>query len=233
MDEQRGSALSAILKVSYSVSDTGSLASPQSRERTRLSADARRQLLVEAAYHLIAEKGVLGLRIREVADRVGINHTTLVYHFPTKESLIAAVIDYVGGRFVTIQAPQIANEASPSPLDRLHAFFATVTYQIQTSPEHFLVIDELFLQGRRDPLIQQLLHAEEAWASYLSAILEDGAREGVFDPNIATTTIVHAIMTFCKGLPLQITSQTDDAAQVIAQFEQWVVQALLSREAPR
>ncbi len=213
------------------MSDTGSLASSQARERTRLSADARRQLLVEAAYHLIAEKGVPGLRIREVAERVGINHTTLVYHFPTKESLIAAVIDYVGGRFVTIQPSPVANEASP--LDRLHAFFATVTYQIQTSPEHFLVIDELFLQGRRDPLIRQLLHAEEAWANYLSAILEDGAREGIFDANIATTTIVHAIMTFCKGLPLQMTSQTDDAARVIAQFEQWVVQALLSREAPQ
>jgi hypothetical protein len=61
MDGRRCSALFALLKVSYSMSDTGSLASSQARERTRLSADARRQLLVEAAYHLVAEKGVPGL----------------------------------------------------------------------------------------------------------------------------------------------------------------------------
>src|SRR5947207_14964630 len=125
------------------MSDHSSLASSQQRERTRLSAEARRLLLVEAAYHLIAEKGILGMRIREVADRVGVNHTTLVYHFPTKESLVAAVIEYVGTRFATIQAPGYSNEAASSPRDRLHAFFATVAYQIQTPPQRLLVIDEL------------------------------------------------------------------------------------------
>src|SRR4051812_16804213 len=113
------------------MSDDGSVVSPQQRERTRLSAEARRLLLVEAAYHLIAEKGVLGLRIRDVADRAGVNHTTLIYHFPTKESLLAAVIEYVGKRFATIQAPHYLNEAAASPRDRLHAFFATVAYQIR------------------------------------------------------------------------------------------------------
>src|SRR5947207_6579696 len=108
------------------MSDHSSLASSQQRERTRLSAEARRLLLVEAAYHLIAEKGILGLRIREVADRVGVNHTTVVYHFPTKESLIAAVIDYVEMLFETIQAPENPLEAASSPLERLHSFFATV-----------------------------------------------------------------------------------------------------------
>jgi AcrR family transcriptional regulator len=207
--------------------DDRSLASLRQSERTRLSAEERRLMLVQAAYHLIAEKGLLGLRIREVADRVGVNHTTLVYHFPTKESLIAAVIDYVGTLFLTTQAPECPNEAAPSPPDRLHAFFTNVTYQIRTTPEHFLVIDELFLQAQRDPVIQQLLHAEEEWASYLTAILEDGMQQGVFVPNIPMTTIVHAIMTFCKGLPLQMTSQAEDAAQVIQQFEQWVLLTLL------
>jgi AcrR family transcriptional regulator len=209
------------------MSDDVSSSSPRQNERTRLSADERRLMLVQAAYHLIAEKGLLGLRIREVADRVGVNHTTLVYHFPTKESLIAAVIDYVGTLFLTTQAPECTNEATPSPRDRLHCYFINVAYQIRTTPEHFLVIDELFLQAQRDPVMRHLLHAEEAWVAYLTAILEDGIQQGIFAPNVPITTIVYTIMTFCKGLPLQMTSQTDDAAQVIQQFEQWVLLTLL------
>ena len=207
--------------------DNVSSSSPRQGERTRLSADERRLMLVQAAYHLIAEKGLLGLRIREVAERVGINHTTLVYHFPTKESLIAAVIDYVGTLFLTTQAPEYPREADPSPCDRLHYYFVNVAYQIRATPEHFLVIDELFLQAQRDPVIRHLLHAEEEWVAYLTAILEDGIQQGIFVPNVPTMTIVQAIMTFCKGLPLQVTSQPEDAAQVIQQFEQWVLQTLL------
>jgi AcrR family transcriptional regulator len=124
------------------MSDHGSLSSLRQSERTRLSADERRLMLVQAAYHLIAEKGLLGLRIREVADRVGVNHTTLMYHFPTKESLIAAVIDYVGTLFLTTQAPECSKEADASPRDRLHSYFVNVAYQIRTTPEHFLVIKE-------------------------------------------------------------------------------------------
>lgn len=57
------------------------------------SGEDRRQALVEAAFRCIAEKGFEGLRLRDVAAKVGIDHSTLHYHFPTKEDLVAGQIE--------------------------------------------------------------------------------------------------------------------------------------------
>jgi AcrR family transcriptional regulator len=51
--------------------------------------------VVRAAYALIVEKGMEGLRTREVADKVGINSATLHYYFPTKEALIQGVVEHL------------------------------------------------------------------------------------------------------------------------------------------
>ncbi|MGH3813794.1 MAG: helix-turn-helix domain-containing protein [Pseudonocardiaceae bacterium] len=46
--------------------------------------------MVRAAFDVIAEKGFEGLRLREVAAQVGIDHSTLHYYFPTRQDLVAA-----------------------------------------------------------------------------------------------------------------------------------------------
>src|SRR4029077_4854747 len=53
----------------------------------------RRQYLVQAALDEIAAKGLEGLRLRHVAAVVGIDHSTILHYFATKEDLLAAVAD--------------------------------------------------------------------------------------------------------------------------------------------
>src|SRR3954471_22931156 len=59
----------------------------------RLPTDDRRTAIAVAARALIVEKGVEGLRTRDIAKRVGINIATLHYHVPTKEALIGLVAE--------------------------------------------------------------------------------------------------------------------------------------------
>ena len=54
----------------------------------------RKTELVEIAYRLIAQNGLEGFRIRQVAAEAGIDNGTLHYHFPSKEALIHGVVDY-------------------------------------------------------------------------------------------------------------------------------------------
>jgi AcrR family transcriptional regulator len=42
---------------------------------------------------LYGEAGYLGSSLREIAKRVGITHAGLLYYFPTKEALLAAVLE--------------------------------------------------------------------------------------------------------------------------------------------
>src|SRR5258708_8338517 len=94
-----------------------------STARTVQTRADRRSALVLAAYRQIAEHGFEGLRTREVAAEVGVNIATLHYYFPTKESLIQAVLDHAMGRFRTTLAPHGSPSAHlrnyPRPVPKL------------------------------------------------------------------------------------------------------------------
>lgn len=53
--------------------------------------DATHQAIIDAAVGLIAEKGVDALSMAAISRAVGINRTTLYYHFADRDELIAAV----------------------------------------------------------------------------------------------------------------------------------------------
>lgn len=49
------------------------------------------QEMIETAVRLISEKGVEALSVSALAREMGVNRTTVYYHFETREALIAAV----------------------------------------------------------------------------------------------------------------------------------------------
>ncbi|ALG09640.1 TetR/AcrR family transcriptional regulator [Kibdelosporangium phytohabitans] len=53
----------------------------------------RREDIITAAIEAYRETGYHGSSLREVAKRAGITHAGLLYYFPTKEALLAAVLE--------------------------------------------------------------------------------------------------------------------------------------------
>lgn len=53
--------------------------------------DATHQQMIETAVRLLSEKGADALSISEIARVMGINRTTVYYHFPSRDELLAAV----------------------------------------------------------------------------------------------------------------------------------------------
>ncbi|WP_199512835.1 TetR/AcrR family transcriptional regulator [Nucisporomicrobium flavum] len=53
----------------------------------------RREDIIAAAVAVYAEAGYHGSSLREIAKRAGITHAGLLYYFPTKEALLAAVLE--------------------------------------------------------------------------------------------------------------------------------------------
>ena len=51
-----------------------------------------RELLIETALDLMAERGIAATRTIDVAERAGVAHGTVFVHFPTRDDLIAAVV---------------------------------------------------------------------------------------------------------------------------------------------
>jgi AcrR family transcriptional regulator len=59
----------------------------------RLHSDERRQAIVEAVRGVFAEKGFHGTKTRELAKAADISEALIYKHFPSKESLYAAMLD--------------------------------------------------------------------------------------------------------------------------------------------
>lgn len=68
-------------------------ASPPGDSRGYLKGRIRREDIIVAAGAVYAEAGYHGSSLREIAKRAGITHAGLLYYFPTKEALLAAVLE--------------------------------------------------------------------------------------------------------------------------------------------
>jgi AcrR family transcriptional regulator len=150
---------------------------------------------VLAAYRRIAEAGFEGLRTRDVASEVGVNVATLHYYFPTKESLIRAVVGHAMGRFRTTFAP------GSKPGEQLAAQLQGVRRLAAHEPELFVVMGELALRSARDPAIAAIFKdTMDAWLSTLRTLVSHAQNEGFVDPALDPNTVASLVIATLNGL---------------------------------
>ena len=154
----------------------------------------KRRALVEAAFARIASDGLEGLRLRQVAEDVGIDHSTLHHHVATKRELILAVAAYTTRRLWT-RAFDL-----PDPGEALHAYLAETEARLQEGPAVYVVRAELDLRALRDPAVAAALaELEGGWRVRLVELFERGLADGTWsdlDPVAASELVVAAL----KGL---------------------------------
>ncbi|WP_393063211.1 TetR/AcrR family transcriptional regulator [Streptomyces sp. LN549] len=69
---------------------------------------AKRVEILDQAMALFGEAGYRGASLRVIATRCGISHPGLLHHFPTKESLLLAVLEHrdeVDGEWLAVDDP--------------------------------------------------------------------------------------------------------------------------------
>lgn len=184
----------------------------------------RRQSLVDAARELIAERGFEGLRTREVADRVGINHATVHHYFATKEDLIEAVVRDLVTHLATYRAAQTA--ANLQALAALRAYFAAAREGVASDPAPFIALGEFFLRAGRTPKLAGIMRQLEAgWTSFFVALIERGQREGSFRRDLDPPTVARILVTYLGGVRPPLRDDGNALAREHAQLEAWITGA--------
>jgi AcrR family transcriptional regulator len=169
----------------------------------------RRQALVRAAFGCIADKGFEGLRLRQVAAEVGIDHSTLHHYFATKADLVAGVVEYATRQFW----PTMPAEGSAS--ERLHHHLTALARMITEQPALFTVMAELDLRARRDPAVRAIIDRhEEGWRIVLGDVLRRAAKDGALTQQLDVAAGVELIIAAVKGVG-RLPDRADD---VLAQL---------------
>ena len=149
----------------------------------RESGDDRRSAIAQAARAIIVEKGLEGLRTRDIAARVGINIATLHYHVPSKEALVALVAESIRHDFKA-QALR-HSRLGKSGLEQLHLEFDDFRETVADMPDLIIILTELVERARRDAAVAEImLPMRDFWRNQFAEIFRLGMSDGSFRPDL-------------------------------------------------
>ena len=148
----------------------------------RLSAEARKEAIVEAVRDVFAEKGFEGTTTRDLAKAAGVSEALLYKHFPSKESLYAAMLDGCAKGPTFAEASRILGlEASTSTLVVMVHFMISHYVLGRPGDTHRAALNSLLVRSLLgDGEFVRLMHKKlaSAWLKKFEGCLVAAAKAG-------------------------------------------------------
>lgn len=166
-----------------------------------LPADERRAVTVETVVALAAEQNPAEISTTLIAKRMGVTQGALFKHFPTKDAILQAVLDWVAERLLS-RVDKAAEEAG-SPLAALERIFMA---HIEFIAEHPGVPRMLFgeLQRAEETPAKRIVKTViRRYGMRLHRVLAQGIAQGELDPELDAESAVVLFIGTIQGLVMQ------------------------------
>ena len=166
-----------------------------------LPANERRAVTVEAVIALAAEQNPGEITTAAIAKHMGLTQGALFRHFPSKDAILQAVMEWVAERLLA--RVDKAAQAAASPLAALEAIFMT---HIDFIAQHPGVPRMLFgeLQRAVDTPAKMMARTMlDRYGKRLSALIEQGKAQGELAAEINTAAAVTLFIGAIQGLVMQ------------------------------
>ncbi|WP_328420859.1 TetR/AcrR family transcriptional regulator [Streptomyces sp. NBC_00443] len=198
--------------------------------RVRLSVAERREELLQAAVEQIEARGVAAVRIADVAAALGVSNALVLYHFATKEKLVAAAFTHAAQGDLARLRRVLGRRTTA--LRRLRA--AVRWYAPTGQAKGWRLWIEGWAAALREPALQEVTRdLDREWKAAIAEVIAEGVAADEFrcpDPMGAALRLTALL----DGLAVQMTSYRGAVSRARAQ--EWVDEALarelgLEREA--
>lgn len=199
-----------------------SKAKPKARPRVAEGelGDRRRLALLEAAYELTAEKGLAGLRTRDVAARAKVNISTLHYYFGTKQELLTALVVFTCAKF----EPTGAEKRPAWVKSALAAQFSDSWAAFEKTENLEIVLEELSVHSRQDAQAKKAFgDVYRAWNAAVEALLHAEVTAGRLRADLDPRLGAFVVTSFIIGASVQarVAPHPLDYGAVALELERW------------
>ena len=171
------------------------------RSAKNLPADERRAVTVEAVIALAGKQNPSDITTAAIAQQMGLTQGALFRHFPSKDAILLAVMEWVAERL--LGRVDKAIESAPSPLAALEAaFMAHIDFVVKHPGVPRMLFGEL-QHADVSPAKLMVRTMIRGYSSRLQRLIEDGKAQGELaadlDVEAATTLFIGSI----QGLVMQ------------------------------
>jgi len=187
-----------------------------------------RQRIVEAAWGVIAERGLAGLTTREVARAAGISHGMCHYYFETKDEMVLAVVDHA--RRYWIDPLERLVDASAPATDTLNV---VIRWMAEPATREVMRVHlQLMAQSEYDERLRERMSREYArWHRGYVRLFEALIRDGDLVPDANAETLGVGFATLADGLVDQ--QSLDPTLEQEAVMRAFLAPFLVDRRADR
>lgn len=188
--------------------------------RVRLSVAERREELLRAAVEQIEARGVAAVRIADIASALGVSNALVLYHFATKEKLVAAAFTHAAeGDLARLR--KILGRRTTA-LRRLRA--AVRWYAPTGQAKGWRLWIEGWAAALREPALQEVTRElDRQWKAAIAEVIAQGvAAEEFRCPDPSGTAL--RLTALLDGLAVQLTSYPGGVSR--ARAREWVDEAL-------
>jgi len=166
-----------------------------------LPAEKRRTVTVEAVVELAGEQNPSEITTAAIAKRMGLTQGALFRHFPNKDAILQAVMEWVAERLMSLIEKVI--NAELSPLTALESIFmAHVDFITEHPGIPRMLFGELQRSEETAPkwITQALIHR---YAERLNRLFEQGKTCGELDENFDNEAAATLFIGTIQGLVMQ------------------------------
>lgn len=177
--------------------------------RPKLSSGERRAVTVEAVVELAASRNPSEITTTAIAQQMGVTQGALFKHFPTKDSILEAVMDWVAEQLLS-RTDKAAGSAS-SPAGAIEAMFmAHVDFVVNHPGVPRMLFGELQRAGPTPPklIVQTLINR---YGERLQRLIDEGKTKGEFSATLDTEAAATLFIGTIQGLVMQSLLASDVA----------------------
>src|SRR5215469_2094341 len=177
--------------------------------RTRLTAEKRRESILNAATEVFAEAGYQAGKISDVAAQLGVTEPVIFQNFGSKAALFAAVLDRVAGQIqadLHVVAGQhgsaadlLAHVLSPSPDRQLH----------HPGPHRGVLFADAAALAADPAIGEPARHVARTLAGHLADLLRQGQEDGTIRTDADPEVGAWLLLSILSSRPFRAAAMPD------------------------